>query len=80
MSRIEGKEIKWVPLEKQSSAIESVQKLPEGEYNAHLHLLSTEQKEYLSKLEALYYTNPSCELHNIINLIEQVEREFKKLK
>ena len=77
---LEGKSVKWTNLEKESCAIEKVEKLPEGEYNAHLHLLSVEQEEYLSKVQALYHTNPTCELYNIINLVEQIGREFKKLK
>lgn len=80
MSRIEGKVVNWTPFEKKSGVIEVIKKLSEEEYTEHLNLLSLEQEEYLKKVEDLYNTNPNSELYNIISLVEQIGREFKKLK
>lgn len=80
MSIIKEQKLNWIETEKTETVKENIERLSEGEYNAYLHLLSVEQEEYLNKVINLYNTNPSCELHNVINLLEQIEKEFKKLK
>ena len=80
MSRIEGKLANWHnDQEKKILEVNKVEKLGLGEYSFHIYTISQKQKEILDNVLAIYHTNPSSELSNIINLLQQIDTELLKL-
>lgn len=80
MSRIDNQAVNWTGVSNKTNKIDVIEKLPSGEYEAHLYKIEKDQQTSLEEVKALYHTNPCNELYNIMNLLEQMEREFKKLK